>query len=188
MFLKSARTYIRPFIQEDLNELGQLCTSAEAMHFIPPHFAAETEEQVSHRLQKYMEHYEDHGISIGHVSNEKGEFIGRAGFYFIPEVNLYEIAYSLLPEHWGKGLATEISEALLHYAYHTLNLDKVCARVIQGHSASENVLDKCGFTAMGERILPVADQFFIFNYFERENDDQLELQGVHYSDEWDFLV
>jgi RimJ/RimL family protein N-acetyltransferase len=187
MFLKTSRTYIRPFIQEDLDELSQLCTCAEAMHFIPPHFSPETREQVDTRLQKYLDHYEEHGISIGHVANNEGKFMGRAGFYFIPEVNQYEIAYSLLPEYWGQGLATEICSALLDYAYNTLNLDKVCARVTPGHTASENVLAKTGFIAMGERIFPVADKYFIFNYFERENDD-LELHDAHHSDEWDFLV
>jgi ribosomal-protein-alanine N-acetyltransferase len=181
MFLETARTNIRPFIQEDLDKLLSLCCLPEVMHYMPPHFSPENKTQVRKRLNDYINHHKEYGISFCHVANKKGEFIGRAGYYFVPEVNLYEICYALLPQYWGKGYATELVHALLDYAFHLLNLDTVCARTLPGNTASENVLLKTGFTALGERAFPVDGRMFLWNYFEYPNDDSLNLISIRES-------
>jgi [ribosomal protein S5]-alanine N-acetyltransferase len=185
MFLKTDRTYIRPFVREDLDELCQLCTIPEAMRFIPPHFGMETKAQVTERLERYMQHYDAHNISFGYVSDLDGNFIGRAGFYFVPEVNQYEIGYSLLPAYWGQGLATEIADGLLDYAFSHLHLDTVCARTIAGNKNSEAVLYKNGFTFLGERAFSLNGHVCLWNYFERNNDDfSTSVVNEVYAEDW----
>lgn len=192
MFLKTDRASIRPFVYEDLDELYQLCLQPEAMAFIPPHFDTETKQQVVDRLEKYINHYEEHGLSFGHVSDSKGNFMGRAGFCFVPEVSRYEIGYSLLPQYWGQGLATEIAQGLLDYAFNTLNIDSICARTITGNERSDAVLHKTGFTFLGERAFSIGNQVFLWNYFERDNDDMLSLRDQStdsfvMEEEWDYV-
>lgn len=191
MFLKTDRTYIRPFVHEDLDELSKLCALKETMEFIPPHFDPETREQVAERLNNYIEHYEEHGLSFGHVSDKHGNFIGRAGLYFVPEVSRFEVGFSLLPQYWGQGLATEIAQGLLDYAFKTLNIDCVCARTIAGNERSEAVLYKTGFTFLGERAFSVQDRIFFWNYFERDNDDLLTSRDQSANsfqlEEWDYV-
>ncbi|WP_276131710.1 GNAT family N-acetyltransferase [Polluticoccus soli] len=192
MFVQTKRTNIRPFVHSDLECLCQLCSSADAMQFIPPHFGPETEKLTEDRLKKYMRHHDAHGISFGYVSNKKGQFIGRAGFYFVPEVNLYELGYSLLPQHWGKGLATEIASGLIDYAFNNLNLDSVCARTISGNESSENVLHKIGFVRLGERMFPLKGKQIFWNYFECYNETNLDFAdqqaNARFADDWDLSL
>ncbi|RYD58940.1 MAG: N-acetyltransferase [Sphingobacteriales bacterium] len=191
MFVKTDRTTIRPFVHEDLDELSSLCALTETMAFIPPYFGPETREQAAARLDKYIKHYEEHGVSFGHVANDEGKFIGRAGLYFVPEVSRFEIGYSLLPQYWGQGLATEIAQGLLDYAFDTLNMDSVCARTIMGNQASEAVLHKTGFSFLGERAFRLDDRIFFWNYFERDNDDlptyREQSAGQFQMEEWDYV-
>lgn len=192
MFIQSQRISIRPFVGADLFDLCRLCSSAEAMQFIPPYFAAETRKQTVDRLRRYIEHQQEHGVSFGYAADADGRFIGRAGFYFIPEVNKYEIGYSLLPEYWGKGLATEITLALLTYAFQKLNLDSICARTIPGNHKSEKVLHKAGFSLLGERAFTIKNKLVLWNYYERENDRALDIaiqreKLTSVAEEWDHL-
>jgi ribosomal-protein-alanine N-acetyltransferase len=189
MFLQTERTRIRPLVATDLEKLTSLFSSAEAMQFIPPHFAPETVEQTRDRLEHYISQFNRHGISFGYVSDHNGNFLGRAGFYYLNEVGLYEIGCSLMPQYWGQGLATEIAHGLLNYAFKELNLDAVCARTIPGNEGSENVLDKTGFNLLGERMFDIHGQPFLWNYYECYNDDNLEVAEQHsesgYTDDWD---
>jgi ribosomal-protein-alanine N-acetyltransferase len=187
MFLQTARTSIRPLVPQDLDKLHRLCASPEAMKFIPPHFAPETIKQTKDRLNHYIEHHDEYGISFGYVSDKQGKFMGRAGFYFIPEVNLYEIGYSLLPEYWGQGYATELAAALLDYAFNTLSLDTVCARTIHGNDSSEKVLHKTGFIFLGERMFSLRGEPFFWHYYECSNDNNLSMTEQYSeagSDDW----
>lgn len=190
MFLSTERTEIRPFLQQDLDNLMRLCANDEAMKYIPPHFHAESKDQVAERLDNYINHQDQYGISFGAVFGKKGDFIGRAGFYFVPEVNMYEVGYSLLPEYWGHGIATEILNGLLNYAFKRLNLDCICARTIEGNSHSEHILQKAGFTYLGERAFVVKDSIFFWHYYEHQNEENLNLADAfdNSSDDWDFLL
>lgn len=187
MFLKTARTNMRPIVQTDLDKLSVLCSSPETMRYIPPHFSVESKAQIEERLAGYIRHDEEYGISFCYVSDKEGNFLGRAGFYFVPEVNLYEVGYSLLPQYWGQGYATEIVNALLDHAFNTLNLDAVCARTIKGNDNSEKVLHKTGFTYFGERAFAINNQLFIWNYYEHQNEHQLSAADHYetYSGDWD---
>ncbi|MCD6064771.1 MAG: Streptomycin 3-adenylyltransferase [Flavipsychrobacter sp.] len=192
MFVQTERTNIRPFVHSDLDCLCSLCASAEAMQFIPPNFGPETEKQVQERLSNYISHHNEHGISFGYVSDKKGHFLGRAGFYFVPEVNQYELGYSLLPEYWGKGYATEIANGLLEYAFNMLNLDSICARTIPGNDGSDNVLHKTGFISMGERMFTVKGKQVFWNYYECYNETNLDFadqqSNARYADDWDLSL
>lgn len=192
MFVQTERTNIRPFVHSDLECLCRLCSSVEAMQFIPPHFGPETTKQIEERLKNYISHHDAHGISFAYVSDKKGNFLGRAGFYFVAEVNQYELGYSLLPEYWDKGYATEIANGLLDYAFNTLNLDSVCARTIPGNEGSDNVLLKTGFINMGERMFPIKGRQIIWNYYECYNEANLDFadrqQNPSYADDWDLSL
>ena len=61
-----------------------------------------------------------------------------------------EIGYFLLPQHWGKGYATELSNALLEVGFTKFNLHKMCARCDSNNLKSEGVMKKVGMTKEGE--------------------------------------
>ena len=61
-----------------------------------------------------------------------------------------EIGYFLLPEHWGKGYATEIAGSLINAGFTKLNLHKITARCNANNAKSEAIMIKAGMTKEGE--------------------------------------
>ncbi len=87
-----------------------------------------------------------------------GSFIGTCGYsVFDPENRKVEIGYVLNPEYQGKGYATEAVTEIIRYAVNELDIHRIEARVIDGNSASENVIKKCGLKFEGTGV----DEMFI---------------------------
>jgi RimJ/RimL family protein N-acetyltransferase len=79
------------------------------------------------------------------VWKETGEVIGFSGVKYVPEIGDTELGYRFLPEHWGKGLATEAGRASIEFARADLGLARLVALVHPDNVASARVLAKLGF-------------------------------------------
>lgn len=62
-----------------------------------------------------------------------------------------EIGYWLLPECWGRGIATECVGAMLEHAWGPMGLHRVAAEVDVENHASRRLLDRLGFRLEGIR-------------------------------------
>lgn len=76
------------------------------------------------------------------------EFVGLAGLQKVgvgggPGV---ELGYSLRPEFWGRGLATEIGGALQRLAFGPLRLTQLISYTLVTNTASRRVLEKLRFS------------------------------------------
>ncbi len=71
--------------------------------------------------------------------------IGTAGLRPLEHLGL-EIFYSLAPDSWGHGYATEAARAVLDYALGPLGLPEVLAEVDEGNAASIAVIKRLGMT------------------------------------------
>jgi ribosomal-protein-alanine N-acetyltransferase len=96
--------------------------------------------------------------------NLKGtnDFIGIAGMSLsLDKFKLGEIYYKLLPDHWGKGYATEASKTLIKSGFDIFHLHKVEAGVSTENLKSIRVLEKSGMTREGLRrkILPIRGEW-----------------------------
>ena len=69
-----------------------------------------------------------------------------AGLKYLPEWEEVDLGYRLLPEYWGRGLATEASLASLRYGFETLQLSRILGLVHPANVRSIRVLEKCGLT------------------------------------------
>ena len=58
-----------------------------------------------------------------------------------------EVSYWLGKKYWGKGIATR---ALLDFLAHGNKKRPIYARVAKDNPGSRRVLEKCGFTTIGE--------------------------------------
>jgi len=94
-----------------------------------------------------------HGFVIRHQITDG--VIGQCGFKGPPTTDgTVEIAYSVAPEHQGKGYATEAAAALVGYAFEHGQVRLVRAHTLPEANASTRVLTKCGFRHIGEVIEP----------------------------------
>lgn len=81
---------------------------------------------------------------------QTGIFIGEAGILSVRwSVDRCEVGYNLLPEYWGRGYATEVTQALLGYAFHTMHMERVEALAMADNIASCRVLEKSGLRREG---------------------------------------
>jgi [ribosomal protein S5]-alanine N-acetyltransferase len=99
-------------------------------------------------LQFNLEHWERHGFGYWAIrTRAENQFVGRAGLKSADVEGKHEVelAYALLPEFWGRGLATEISEAILKLAFEDLGLAEVICFTLTTNAASRRVMEKLGF-------------------------------------------
>lgn len=84
------------------------------------------------------------------VLKSSGSVIGFCGLKYLPEFDEVDIGYRLLPQHWGRGLATEACSASIEFAFQTLGLQRVIGLVLPENAASIRVLEKVGMRPDGE--------------------------------------
>jgi RimJ/RimL family protein N-acetyltransferase len=89
------------------------------------------------------------GFSI--VESATGASVGTCGYTAPPgKDETVEIAYMIVPEHRGKGYATEAAAGMTQFAFASGQVGLVCAHTLPEASASTRVLTKCGFQKIGE--------------------------------------
>ncbi len=77
---------------------------------------------------------------------ETKEFLGCFVIIPIPDdIEKTQLGYSFLPEHWGKGYATEVTKEGVSYFYNRTPLPEIYGVVETGNIASKKVLEKTGF-------------------------------------------
>jgi RimJ/RimL family protein N-acetyltransferase len=94
----------------------------------------------------------------GHWALEErasGVLVGRAGLHRPgwedwPGV---EVGWTLHPDHWGKGYATEAGAQAVTYAFETLRLPEVFSVILPTNHRSQAVARRLGFTLVEERTL-----------------------------------
>jgi RimJ/RimL family protein N-acetyltransferase len=98
-------------------------------------------------LEANLAHWDRHGFGLWVWRTRDGAFVGRAGLRPLavegaPEI---EIAYALAREAWGRGYASEMTQALVEHGLERLALPSLVGVVMVEHVASRRVLEKAGF-------------------------------------------
>ena len=84
------------------------------------------------------------------------------------------LGYSMCPDYWGNGYATDTVDCLAQYAFQELRLNKLDAHCYVTDPASARVLEKVGFQQEGRR----RDHAFV-------NGEYVDLlEYGHLADEW----
>ena len=129
---------------EDFNQLYEFHRDPEVMQTLGGvRTADETQQWLTHNLDHWHQHH--YGIWILR-DRQSHDFIGRGGLrnVVIERCHEVEIAYALRSEYWGKGLATEMTIAVLELA-RTLKIIEVVAITQTTNTASRKVMEKAGF-------------------------------------------
>ncbi|MDB5010634.1 MAG: family N-acetyltransferase [Mucilaginibacter sp.] len=119
------------------------------------------------RVTKYVQRTEEEtraNFSKALLEYKEGSGLGRWGI-FNPADNDFigvcilkpadsdpekiELGYVLSYNYWGRGLATELTKALIAYGFKQKGITKICACTDPENHASQNVLLKAGFKRQG---------------------------------------
>lgn len=94
-----------------------------------------------------------HGFAVVHRAN--GTIVGSCGYKGPPGPEaVVEIAYGVDPAYQGRGYATEMTRALIAFAFGSGRVKLVRAHTRPRESASTRVLTKCRFERVGEVVDP----------------------------------
>ncbi|WP_340113923.1 GNAT family N-acetyltransferase [Maribellus mangrovi] len=160
MELESVRLLIKEIGWEDLEDIHNLNSLPEVDEYNTQGIPLDTEETKKNIRPAIEAQKEEKRKSYFWkiIRKDTGEFIGVAGLTLsLNRFKLGEIFYSIHPEFWGNGFATELAKALISAGFNHFKLHKVEAGVATENSRSIKVLEKAGMTREGRRrkVLPI---------------------------------
>jgi ribosomal-protein-alanine N-acetyltransferase len=147
--LQTERLVLRPFREEDLDDLAALYADPEVMRFLGEG-RAKTREQTRVLLERAIEQCRRHGFGIWALRDRQdGRFVGRARVAYLHGLGDAELSYTLARRCWGRGLATEAVREVLRHALAVLRLPRVLGVAQVENIASQQVMRKAGMTLRG---------------------------------------
>ncbi|MEL1252398.1 GNAT family N-acetyltransferase [Flavobacterium sp. DGU38] len=144
--IETERLILRQITNNDVNEVFELRSNPETMKYIPRPLVKTTEDALEHIAMIEEKIISNTGINWGITLKGSSKLLGLIGFYRIqPENYRAEIGYMLLPDFHGKGIIPEAVNRLITYGFNDLKLHSIEAVIDPKNTASEKVLQKCGF-------------------------------------------
>ncbi len=98
-------------------------------------------------LTRNLAHWDAHNHGLWIVYERDGhEPIGRAVLRHLDVAGVDEVetGYAFYETYWGRGYATEVTQACLAMGFGELNLPSIVAVTTLENTASQHVLTKCG--------------------------------------------
>lgn len=140
----TARLHAERLTSGHLAELRGMDRDAQFMALLG---GVRDEAQTAAYLARNLQHWDDYGFGVW-MLRQAGEtrVAGRAllRHLLIEGRDEVELGYGFHPEFWGRGLATEIATACLHFGRERLRLPSVVAITRAANLGSQRVLTKVG--------------------------------------------
>ena len=145
VMLETDRLLLREYVEEDAEAYFQLNSDPEVLRFVPDKALSNVEQARQTLIDHPIADYQKYGFGRGAcILKSTGEQIGFAGLKYLEELGDVDVAYRLLPAHWGKGLATEAALASVRLGFVDLGLKRIIGLVMPESIASVRVLEKTG--------------------------------------------
>jgi RimJ/RimL family protein N-acetyltransferase len=146
--LETERLLLRRWKESDREPFAVMNADARVMEFFP---GCLTREESDALIDSIESHFDNHGFGLFAAELKTEQkligFIGLhvAGFqaHFTPCV---EIGWRIAKDYWGKGLATEGSQAVVRWAFDRLKLETLVSFTVPENKASRRLMEKLGMT------------------------------------------
>lgn len=160
-FRQGKRVVLRPLLKADLSYLIRWINDPRVTKFLRAYWPAMEAKEESW-IDDLAKSKTDLVLVI---TIEDGTPIGVIGLHQISWHDRTAVTGSFIgePEYWSKGYGSEAKMLLLHYAFHTLNLRKICSSVIAFNKRSYGCLVKCGYRREGRQR---AQHFCLGRYWD----------------------
>lgn len=150
--IETERLLLRPPRIEDFDRFAELLADANACRFIggqQPRSAA------WRRFLQQPGAWLVQGFGMfSLIDRDSGLWLGQLGPWRPEGWPGNEIGYSLHPDAWGKGYATEAGVAAIDWAFARLGWDEIIHCIDPANLASQNVARRLGSTLRGRGRLP----------------------------------
>lgn len=142
---ETERTILRMFTMDDLDAVAAICSNPRVTRYMGINGTPISREEAKAALISILKHWEKN--SFGRwavVDKESNKLIGYAGIRSYD--GTAELVYLLDEPFWNKGLATEISNAVINVGFEIYNFPLIIAITRPENKASIRVMEKIGMT------------------------------------------
>ena len=142
--IRTARLNLREFVQSDFRAVYAYSSDSRVTRYL--FFGPRDEDSTAEYLEGLLASQRERPrtrFELAVEEIESGRVIGACDLSLI-ERHVVDLGYMLGIESWGKGLATEISLALVDAAFLDLRAERVISTVDVNNGASIRVLEKIG--------------------------------------------
>ena len=130
---------------DDLPEIRRMHRDATVMAHLG---GVRDDVQTQAYFDRNLKHWSDHGFGLWIVYERAGrEPVGRAllRHLFVDDSDEIEVGYAFYEPFWGRGLASEVTQACLTLGHRMLYRTSLVAVTYPENAASQHVLTKAGF-------------------------------------------
>jgi RimJ/RimL family protein N-acetyltransferase len=140
--LKTDRLALRPLVPQDAAAYAAMRYHPEVAKWLVP--ADGDPVAAAHAaIDRFAASWRERGYAPWGVFRD-GRLIGQAGLNFVPEFGETEVLWSLHPDAWGRGYATEAARAALDHGFRILGLKLIYAITKPDNLASQAVMKRLG--------------------------------------------
>jgi ribosomal-protein-alanine N-acetyltransferase len=134
---------------EHAGELADLMLDPRVFPWLWGRSEPPTLQELAAGAERAQAHWERWGFGLWLLRDRRtGEVVGRGGLQWARprELPYVEVAWAIVPERWGQGLATELARASVRVGFDQLELDEIIALTLTHNQASRRVMEKTGFS------------------------------------------
>lgn len=147
---ESERFYFRKMDMTNKSAWSHFFINNDRLRFLAIDPESKSSEELAEIwIQRQLNRYEEFGLGqLAAFAKENNELIGVAGILpkTIEGALVHEVAYSLLPKHWGKGYATEMAQQMKQFGFQQLKLKSMISIIHIENTDSAKVAIKNGMT------------------------------------------
>lgn len=143
---------LKPFSYADVDEMVKMLDNPNINKYIffAPAPEKEYRDIFNPMVEKFQKALEDNTLPediVFAIRTLDDEFIGELGIYTNIEVEgVYEVAYQIKEEFWGRGIATIVCNYATDFIFNVLKGHRAEAECYSVNKGSRRVLERCGFT------------------------------------------
>ncbi len=143
--LETARLFLRPFNEKDIDPVFAMRSDTETMRFIRP--VQTRHEEAENWIKLVSSRWANEKIGFCAVIEKSSDkFVGWCGLWRLKETDEVEVGYALVKDFRGQGYASEAAEAFLIYGFEELHLREIVAVARPENRESWRVMERLGMT------------------------------------------
>jgi RimJ/RimL family protein N-acetyltransferase len=142
--LKTARLVLRPLVPQDAGSYASIRYHPDVVKWLLP--APVDPIAAAHAaIERYATGWREHGHGPWGLFCG-GWYIGHAGLNYVPVFGKTEVLWSLHPDAWHQGYATEAAQAALQFGFGERGLKSIFAVTKPDNIASQAVMTRLGLS------------------------------------------
>jgi Acetyltransferases, including N-acetylases of ribosomal proteins len=161
--IETERLVLRLIDEADVQDVFEFTSDPEVVKLTGLFTLHQNYEETQGYIQSCLDGYKRHGSILWAIESKiSKKVIGVFNLYaYSPKHYKAEIGYALSRNYWGKGIATEATQAIMNFGFDVLGLHRIQATFDPRNIASGRVLEKSGFQYEGL----LRDYYFLRNEF-----------------------